>query len=123
MIRGIRGATTVTTDQEDLILSATEALLQELIKANNINPSDVASVFISVTNDLSSAFPAKAVRKFENWTYVPVMCMQEIPVSGSLPYCIRLMMHVNTSVPQQDIQHIYQEKAIQLRPDLSVQGK
>ncbi|TDL34737.1 chorismate mutase [Jeotgalibacillus sp. S-D1] len=123
MIRGIRGATTVTEDQEDLILSATEALLQELIEANDIAPSDVASVFISVTNDLSSAFPAKAVRKFENWTYVPVMCMQEIPVSGSLPYCIRLMMHVNTSESQERIQHIYQQKAVQLRPDLSETAK
>lgn len=118
MIRGIRGATTVTADQEELVLSATEALLNEIITKNKLTPDDVASIFISVTHDLSSTFPAKSVRRFAEWTYVPVMCMQEVPVKGGLPMCIRLMLHVNTSKSQKDIHHIYQEKAVQLRPDL-----
>ena len=119
MIRGIRGATTVIADQEELVLSATEALLTEIITKNQIDPNDVASIFISATHDLSSTFPAKALRRFEDWTYVPVMCMQEVPVKGGLPLCIRVMMHVNSAGSQQDIQHIYQENAIQLRPDLA----
>lgn len=118
MIRGIRGATTVTADQEELILSATEELLSEIITKNKLKPADVASIFISTTHDLSSTFPAKAVRRFDEWTYVPVMCMQEVPVKDGLPMCIRLMLHVNTSQSQKDIHHIYQENAVQLRPDL-----
>ncbi len=67
-----------------------------MIKLNQIHPDSVASVFISTTEDINAAFPAKALRKFEGWTYVPVMCMQEIPVPNSLKMCIRIMMHVNT---------------------------
>jgi len=118
MIRGIRGATTVKTDEEKLVLSATEALLKEMINVNEINPENVTSLFISVTPDITSTFPAKAVRKFENWTHVPVMCMQEIAVKNSLPLCIRIMMHVNTSQKQKAVKHIYHEEAVQLRPDL-----
>ncbi|SFC44998.1 chorismate mutase [Bacillus sp. OV322] len=118
MIRGVRGATTVNKDTEKDVIEASEKLLSEMISANGIEPDLVASVFISVTEDISSAFPAKALRQVKGWKYVPVMCMTEIPVTGSLPACIRMMVHWNTEKSQQDIQHIYQEKAVALRPDL-----
>ncbi|CAH0345541.1 chorismate mutase [Bacillus sp. CECT 9360] len=118
MIRGVRGATTVDRDNEQDIIDATEKLLRVMIAENQIDPDKVASVFISVTDDLSSAFPAKALRKIEEWTYVPVMCMQEIPVPNSLKSCIRIMLHLNTEKAQHDISHVYQEKAVALRPDL-----
>lgn len=118
MIRGVRGATTVEKNEEQDIIKATEQLLAVMIAENGIDPEKVASVFISVTDDLNSAFPAKALRKFEGWTYVPVMCMKEIPVPDSLKFCIRVMLHLNTENAQQDIQHAYLEKAVALRPDL-----
>ncbi|TFE03214.1 chorismate mutase [Jeotgalibacillus sp. R-1-5s-1] len=118
MIRGIRGATTVANDSEQEVILSTESLLLEMINQNHVNPDQTASVFISVTPDLVSAFPAKALRKIHGWDYVPVMCMQEIPVEGSLPRCIRVMLHVNTEVKQSDIIHIYQRDAVTLRPDL-----
>ncbi|PPA71262.1 chorismate mutase [Jeotgalibacillus proteolyticus] len=118
MIRGIRGAITVSADEEKLVVDAAERLLSEMINKNNINPEEVSSVFISVTPDISSAFPAKAVRRFEGWDYVPVMCMQEIPVKTALPLCVRIMAHTESSAAQKDIRHVYLEKAVQLRPDL-----
>lgn len=118
MIRGVRGAVTVEKNSESEILEATEMLIRQMIQENKINSEDVASVFISVTEELTAAFPAKAMRSIEGWTYVPVMCMREIPVEGSLRNCIRVMMHVNIDVPQQNICHIYLREAIQLRPDL-----
>ncbi|PSL41973.1 chorismate mutase [Planomicrobium soli] len=118
MIRGVRGAITVTKDHPDEILQETKKLVLEMIKANNIDPEEVASVIISTTPDVSSAFPAKAVRTLENWTYVPVMCTHEMNVPGSLPLCIRVMMHVNTEQSQKDIQHIFMNEAVKLRPDL-----
>ncbi|MBU8771354.1 MULTISPECIES: chorismate mutase [Cytobacillus] len=118
MIRGVRGAVTVDKNSESEILEATEMLIRQMIQENKINSEDVASVFISVTEELTAAFPAKAMRSIEGWTYVPVMCMREIPVEGSLRNCIRVMMHVNIDVPQQNICHIYLREAIQLRPDL-----
>ncbi|WP_282140651.1 chorismate mutase [Cytobacillus oceanisediminis] len=118
MIRGVRGAVTVDKNSESEILEATEMLIRQMIQENKINFKDVASVFISVTEELTAAFPAKAMRSIEGWTYVPVMCMREIPVEGSLRNCIRVMMHVNIDVPQENICHIYLREAIQLRPDL-----
>ncbi|WP_394579686.1 chorismate mutase [Cytobacillus firmus] len=119
MIRGVRGAVTVDKNCEAEILEATELVIRQMIQENNIVSEDVASVFISVTEELTAAFPAKAMRSIEGWTYVPVMCMREIPVEGSLPNCIRVMMHVNSDFPQQNIRHIYLRGAIKLRPDLS----
>ncbi|MDF2037181.1 chorismate mutase [Cytobacillus oceanisediminis] len=118
MIRGVRGAVTVEKNSESEVLEATELLIRQMIRENKIKSEDVASVFISVTEELTAAFPAKAMRSIEGWTYVPVMCMREIPVEGSLRNCIRVMMHVNTDAPQQNICHIYLREAIQLRPDL-----
>lgn len=122
MIRGIRGAITVSADQPAEILQETRRLIMEMVKENKIDPDDVASVIISTTTDISSAFPAKAVRTIEDWTYVPVMCTHEMDVPGSLRLCIRVMMHVNTSIPQKEIQHIYLNEAMKLRPDL-IQNK
>jgi chorismate mutase len=118
MIRGLRGAITVKENKEEEIISATEKLLRQMIQENQIQPNDVASVFISVTDEVSAAFPAKALRLIEGWTYVPVMCMREIPVPQALKYCIRVMMHVNTDKTQEEMIHIYLEGAVNLRPDL-----
>lgn len=119
LIRGIRGATTVENDTESEVIAAVEQLMEEIIRVNDIDPEMVASVFFSATDDLRSIFPAKALRKFEGWTYVPVTCMQEIPVANSLSSCIRVMLHVNTNKSQREIQHIYQAGATVLRPDLT----
>jgi chorismate mutase len=118
VIRGVRGAITVKRNSDTEIVNATERLLKELISKNQIIPEDVASIFISVTEDITSDFPAKAVRRFEGWSYVPVMCMREIPVPNSLELCIRVMIHLNTDKSQQDMEHIYLEGAKVLRPDL-----
>ncbi len=107
MIRGVRGATTIEENLPEVIYSETAHLVQEIVKANNIQPEDIASVVISTTPDINTAFPAKAVRTLEGWQFVPTMCMHEMNVPGALPLCIRVLMHVNSDVPQKDIKHIY----------------
>ncbi|NQD66290.1 chorismate mutase [Bacillus haikouensis] len=118
MMRGIRGATTVEENTEKEILLSTHELLNQMILHNQIDPDKVASVFISTTSDITEAFPAKALRNFEDWKFVPVMCMQELKVPGGLERCIRVMIHYNTACPQKEIQHIYLKNAVSLRPDL-----
>ncbi|MDX8359884.1 MULTISPECIES: chorismate mutase [Bacillaceae] len=118
MIRGVRGATTVEKNNANDIIKATEKLLLEMIESNKIIPTDVASVMISVTEDLTASFPAKALRNIDGWMYVPVMCMQEITVPNALSHCIRVMMTINTSLEQEEVNHVYLEKATALRPDL-----
>lgn len=118
MIRGLRGATTIESDKPELIWQYTEELVLQMAQENNITPEEIVSVTISTTPDITSAFPAKAVRSLEGWQYVPTMCMHEMNVPGALPLCIRVLMHVNSNIAQRDIKHIYLNKAVQLRPDL-----
>lgn len=118
-VRGIRGATTVEINEENEILAATTELLNEIISANGIVPEELACVYITVTHDLTATFPAKAIRAMEGWELVPLMCSLEIPVEGSLPRCIRLMVMANTEKKQDEINHVYQKEAMRLRPDLS----
>lgn len=121
-VRGVRGATTVEKDEAQEILKATEELVLEMAHANEIDPEDIASVIVSTTTDVKAAFPAKAIRSIDGWTYVPVMCTHEIDVPGAISKCIRVMMNVNSSADQKSIQHIYQNEAVKLRPDLQQQN-
>jgi chorismate mutase len=92
--------------------------LSAIQKANpTLDPTDLAAAFFTVTPDLTAAYPAKAARQM-GWGSVPLMCAQEIPVIGSLPLCIRVLLTWNTPLTQKDIKHIYLNKAIVLRPDL-----
>ena len=117
-IRGIRGATTVTADEPDLILQATRELLEEILAENEgMTPEDVASAIFTVTDDLASTFPAQGARQM-GWGLVPMLCAREIPVPNSLPRVIRVLVHWNTNLPQDQITHVYLREAIKLRPDL-----
>lgn len=118
-IRGVRGATTVGSDEEQEVLTATENLVRTMAEENDSKPEDIVSVLISTTVDIKSTFPAKAVRSVNGWKYVPVMCTHEMDVPGGMALCIRVLMHVNSNVPQKDIHHVYQNEAVKLRPDLS----
>ena len=119
MNRGIRGATTVTRNDEQEILKETVILLEEIVRRNEVQPEDICSVWITMTQDLDATFPARAIRGLEGWDLVPLMCSVEIPVQGSLPKCIRLMVQVNTEKSQKEINHVYLNEATRLRPDLS----
>ncbi len=117
-IRGIRGAITVAADQSDLILQATRELLEAILEANfEMKAEDVASVLFTVTDDLASTFPAQGAREM-GWGLVPMLCAREIPVPGSLPHVIRVLLQWNTEVPQSEITHVYLRDAVKLRPDL-----
>ena len=117
-IRGIRGATTVTADEPDLILQATRELLEEILEENEgMQPADVASAIFTVTDDLVSSFPAQGARQM-GWGLVPMLCAREIPVPNSLPRVIRVLVHWNTDVSQDEITHVYLRAAVKLRPDL-----
>jgi len=113
-VRGVRGATTVAADVAEEILSATRTLLEEMVRSNSILLEDVAAAFFTVTNDLAAAFPAQAARQM-GWQDVPLLDAQEVAVPGSLPRCIRVLVLWNTSVPQNEVVHVYQREAQGLR--------
>ncbi|HBE68935.1 MAG TPA: chorismate mutase, partial [Planctomycetaceae bacterium] len=116
--RGVRGATTVPENTRDAILLATRQMIALIIRRNNIAAEDIASATFTVTRDIDAEFPALAARQL-GWLEVPLLCGYEIEVPGSLPMCIRVMLHWNTDKPQRDIHHVYIRDAARLRPDLS----
>lgn len=116
--RGVRGATTVPANGAQSILGAARGLLEEMVSSNRIQIEDIAAVLFTATRDLDAAFPAGAARGM-GWRHVPLMDAGEIPVPGSLPRCIRVLLLWNTSTPQRDVIHVYQGGAECLRPDLA----
>lgn len=119
MLRGIRGATSVAADEPDAILAATRELLTAMLERNGIDDFEpIAAIFFTTTPDLTATFPAEAARELGMHT-VPLLCNQEIPVPGRLPRVVRVMLQLNTSKRQDEIQHVYLGAAAALRPDLS----
>lgn len=117
IIKGIRGAIDVERDEPQLIHEATQTLLGELIKENGLEPEEIINVFFTATVDLKSVYPAQAARAM-GWTMVPMMCLQEMHVEGSLPRCIRVLLLVKHDGGKK-IKHVYLGQAKSLRPDLS----
>lgn len=118
MMRGIRGATTVAADTVEEVTAATQEMLREIVARNGIDLADVASAAFSVTADVTALFPAAAARAI-GWERVPMDCYQQMHVPGSLPRCIRVMVHWNTERALGEIRHVYLREAARLRPDLA----
>ena len=116
-VRGVRGAITVSENSQEAILAGTVRMLELMIEQNEIQAEDVASVILTLTEDLNATFPAKAVRKIEGWDLVPLMCSTEIPVPGGLEKCVRALVLINTDKSLGEINHVYLEGAKALRPD------
>lgn len=104
--RGIRGATTTQENTDTAIYAATRELLAQLIDANQIDQENVAAAYFTVTTDLDAAYPAAAARQL-GWNSTALMCSTEIPVPGSLPRCIRVMVLYNTIKSQLEMVNIY----------------
>ena len=117
-LRGVRGATTADANTREEILKAARQLLALMIRQNGIEKEDVASAIFSVTHDLDAEFPALAARQL-GWLDVALMCTNELAVPGSLPRCIRVLVHWNTEKRADEIVHVYVKLARRLRPDLS----
>lgn len=117
LVRGIRGATTVRSNSRGEILEATKELLGEIVRRNGLDMDRIASVVFTTTVDLDAEFPAVAAREM-GWIYVALECMHVMNVPGSLPRCIRVLMHVNTERAAAEIKHVYLHEARALRRDL-----
>jgi chorismate mutase len=116
-VRAVRGAICVAEDSADAVLSATERLLANLLQRNEVGPSEIVSAFFTSTEDLVSAFPAEAARRM-GLGQVPLMCAREIPVAGSMPRVVRVLMHFHTARAQDEVVPVYLDGAESLRDDL-----
>lgn len=120
-MRAIRGATTVTENSVAAIKEAVTELLDELETRNQLSAQKIVSAIFTVTQDLDAIFPAAIARARPHWDNVAMLDLQQMHVEGSLPRCIRLLIHANlpTSVV---IYHTYLRQARKLRPDWDCLG-
>jgi chorismate mutase len=112
----LRGANSVECNQADAILSATDELMRELMDRNALGPEAMVSCIFTLTEDLDAEFPAVAARRL-GLDRVPLLCAREVPVPGSMPRVIRVLMHYYADaghVPR----HVYLGEAKALRADL-----
>lgn len=114
--RGVRGAITASENTREAILEATDELLREMVRVNQMHVDDIASALFTTTPDLNAAFPAVAAREL-GWSDTPLLCGHEMDVPGSLGRCIRILIHWNTSRQASEIVHVYLREARVLRPE------
>ncbi len=112
--RGIRGATTVTENTRDAILSGTTELLERIVEENDIQREQLAAAIFTTTRYLNAEFPAVAARQM-GWTDVALLCSHEMDVPNALPSCIRVLLLVNTTKSPQELVNVYLRGAKNLR--------
>ncbi len=112
----LRGANSVTANKRDAILGATDELMRELMERNALVPEAMVSCIFTLTDDLDAEFPAVAARAL-GLNRVPLLCAREVPVAGSLPRVIRVLVHYHAEEGHEP-RHVYLGEARALRADL-----
>jgi chorismate mutase len=112
----LRGATSVESNRADAILSATSELMRELMERNALEPEAMVSCIFTATDDLDAEFPAVAARQLGLHS-VSLLCARELPVPGSLPRVIRVLVHYYAPEDHRP-RHVYLGEARSLRADL-----
>ncbi len=116
-VRALRGATTCDADTPEEIASRTVELLEAVFERNGVEHDDLISIWFTATDDLVSAFPAAGARTI-GLGDVPLLCAREIPVVGSMPRCVRVLIHLQTERSRSELHHVYLRDARSLRDDL-----
>jgi chorismate mutase len=120
-VRGIRGATTASSNTAESITEATEELLRELVRLNDLDTSEVCFAYLTTTHDLTAEFPAVAARRL-GWTDVPLLCGHDMDVQLPNPrgvqMCVRVLLLYNTPLPQSAMRFAYIRGAQAIKADL-----
>ena len=120
-MRGIRGATTAAANTPEAIVEATAELLEELVRANDLQVEEVAFCYLTTTSDLNAEFPALGARRV-GWVEVPLLCGHDMDVKLPNPrgirMCIRVLLLYNTPRPQSSMHFAYMRGADAIKADL-----
>jgi chorismate mutase len=120
-LRGIRGATTASANTAEAIMEATEELLRELERLNDLDPHEIGGAFFTTTPDLDAEFPAHAARRL-GWLNTPMLCGHDMAVQQPNPrgvaMCIRILLLYNTPRPQAAMRFAYLRGAEAIKNDL-----
>lgn len=115
----LRGATTLEADSREQVLERTTELLAAVLERNHLSSADLISLIFTATDDITSEFPAAAVRE-AGISDVPMLCARELQIAGpsNIPLCIRVLAHAQSDLPRAALRHAYLHGARQLRSDL-----
>lgn len=116
-MKAIRGAHTAQANTAEAIRACTLEMLQAILAENHLQVSDIVNATFTATRDLDAAYPAKFARELPGWDQVPLFCVQEMYVEGSLPSCVRVMLLTELDQAA-SVRHVYLGEAVRLRPDL-----
>ncbi|HXL77994.1 MAG TPA: chorismate mutase [Candidatus Eisenbacteria bacterium] len=120
-VRGIRGATTATANNEAAITEATDELLRELTLQNDLDLAEICFAYFTTTHDLTAEYPAYAARRL-GWVDVPLLCGHDMDVALPNPrgvrMCIRVLVLYNTPRPQSAMRFAYLRGAAAIKSDL-----
>ena len=117
-VRALRGATTLDADAPDHIRERVKALMAALFERNDLDNDQLISVLFTGTSDITTFHPVTAAREF-GLDDVPLLGAQELEIEGTLPRCVRVLLHVETDRPRSELRHVFLEGAVALRPDLT----
>jgi len=120
-VRGIRGATTAEANTAEAITEATQEILVELTRLNDLDQDEICFAYFTTTNDLTAEFPAYAARRL-GWLEVPLLCGHDmdvpLPNPRAVPMCIRILLLYNTAKPQSAMRFAYLRGAKAIKADL-----
>ena len=102
-------------------MEATEELLRELERLNDLDPNEIGAAFFTTTPDLDAEFPAHAARRL-GWLNTPMLCGHDMQVQQPNPRgvakCIRILLLYNTPRPQAAMRFAYLRGAEVIKTDL-----
>jgi chorismate mutase len=120
-VRGIRGATTAEANTAEAITEATQEILVELTRLNDLDKGEICFAYFTTTHDLTAEFPAYAARRL-GWLEVPLLCGHDmdvlLPNPRAVPMCIRILLLYNTAKPQSAMRFAYLRGAKAIKADL-----
>jgi chorismate mutase len=117
-VRAVRGATQLEADSRDHMLDRVAEMVRDVMESNTLDVGDFISIIFTATSDLHSEFPAYAARQL-GFDDIPLICARELEIDGSMPRVVRMMAHIESDLPRQDITHVYLHGAAALRRDLT----
>ncbi|MCX7656794.1 MAG: chorismate mutase [Treponemataceae bacterium] len=112
---GIRGATGCTNTVEDIEVQV-RLLYDGLLSLNDLQESDIVSIFFTITRDLTACNPAAALRKQGKAQECALFVCQEPHTDEALPGIIRILIHGYLPAGKK-VRHLYRNGAELLRPD------
>jgi chorismate mutase len=108
----------LTADDPVEMADAVVELVSAMLDRNGLDRDGLISVIFTATPDLVCMFPAAAARGL-GLGDVPLLCAQEIDVTGALPRVVRVLMHAELDRSRGEVVHVYLRGAEVLRQDLA----